>query len=68
MPTATRDLLAALDPLPHRDRTRRLVAWARTAPDRAQVCADLRRHGPYERRLALLAALATRNPRSPPPR
>ncbi|MFG1718591.1 hypothetical protein ACGFLT_19430 [Micromonospora chalcea] len=59
--TATRDLLTALDPLPHRDRARRLVAWARTAPDRAQVCADLRRHGPYERRLALLAALATRD-------
>ncbi|MEV4269209.1 hypothetical protein [Micromonospora aurantiaca (nom. illeg.)] len=59
--TATRDLLTVLDPLSHRDRTRRLVAWARTAPDRAQVCADLRRHGPYERRLALLAALASRD-------
>ncbi|MEU1808828.1 hypothetical protein [Micromonospora aurantiaca (nom. illeg.)] len=34
MLTATRDLLTALDPLSHRDRTRRLVAWARTAPDR----------------------------------
>ncbi|MDW3847051.1 hypothetical protein NMK34_10595 [Micromonospora sp. BRA006-A] len=59
--TPTRDLLTALDPLSHPDRTRRLVAWARTAPDRAQVCADLRRHDSYERRLALLAALATRD-------
>ncbi|MFG1715215.1 hypothetical protein [Micromonospora sp. NPDC049203] len=58
---ATRALLTSLDPLSHRDRTRRLVAWARTAPDRAQVCADLRRQGPYERRLALLAALATQD-------
>ncbi|MCT2281509.1 hypothetical protein M3G91_28290, partial [Micromonospora chalcea] len=59
--TATRALLSSLDPLPHRERTRRLVTWARTADDRAQVCADLRAHGPYERRLALLAATATRD-------
>ncbi|MFE9873202.1 hypothetical protein ACFYON_21470 [Micromonospora sp. NPDC005686] len=58
---ATRALLTSLDPLSHRDRTRRLVAWARTAPDRAQVCADLRERGTYERRLALLAALATQD-------
>ncbi|MBQ1046296.1 hypothetical protein KBX03_27740 [Micromonospora sp. C72] len=59
--TATRALLSSLDPLSHRERTRRLVAWARTAPDRRQVCADLRAQGPYERRLALLAATVTRD-------
>src|SRR5688572_10316534 len=58
---ATRDLLTSLEPLPHRERTRRLAGWARSAPDRAEVCADLRAHGSYERRLALLAALATRD-------
>jgi hypothetical protein len=55
----TRDLLASLEPLSYRGRMNRLVAWARAAPDRVQVCADLRAHGSYERRLALVAALAT---------
>lgn len=53
---ATRALLTSLEPLSYRERMRRLAAWARTAPDRAQVCADLRTRGPYERRLALAAA------------
>ncbi|MGC4897263.1 hypothetical protein [Micromonospora sp. DT31] len=61
MLTATRALLTSLDPLSHRERTRRLVAWALTAPDRQRVCADLRALGAYERRLALLADLATRD-------
>ena len=34
------------------------MAWARSSPDRAEVCADLRTGGPYERSLALTAALA----------
>ncbi|WP_229075839.1 hypothetical protein [Actinoplanes sp. DH11] len=58
---ATRDLLTLLDPLPYRRRLHRLAQWASTAPDRAAVCADLREQGPYERRLALLAALVTRD-------
>jgi hypothetical protein len=55
----TRDLLASLEPLTHRGRMNRLVVWARAAPDRVQVCADLRAQGSYERRLALVAAMAT---------
>jgi hypothetical protein len=55
---ATRDLLASLEPLTHRGRMNRLAAWARVAPDRVQVCADLRGQGPYERKLALVAAMA----------
>ncbi|GIE78190.1 hypothetical protein Aph02nite_41400 [Actinoplanes philippinensis] len=54
---ATRDLLASLDPLSYRMRMTRLAEWARSAPDRARVCADLREQGPYERRLALVAAM-----------
>ncbi|WP_245730471.1 hypothetical protein [Micromonospora pallida] len=61
MLAATRSLLTSLDPLPYRKRTNRLAEWACTAPDRAQVCADLREQGPYERRLALVAALVTRD-------
>ncbi|GAA3763422.1 hypothetical protein [Micromonospora maritima] len=61
VPSAARNLLTSLDPLPHRDRTRRLAEWARTAPDREQVCADLRHGGPYERRLALIAAMVARD-------
>ncbi|GLW33075.1 hypothetical protein [Actinoplanes regularis] len=57
MPTTTGDLLAALDPLPYQRRMRHLAAWARTAPDRAEVCAELRAGGGYERQLALVAAL-----------
>ncbi|SBT40718.1 hypothetical protein GA0070621_1035 [Micromonospora narathiwatensis] len=53
---ATGSLLTSLDPLPYRKRMNRLAEWARTAPDRAQVCADLREQGPYERHLALVAA------------
>ncbi|MBO4205894.1 hypothetical protein [Micromonospora echinofusca] len=55
----TRNLLTSLDPLPYRERMRRLADWARTAPDHAQVCADLRAQGPYERQLALVAAMVT---------
>ncbi|MFC4145123.1 hypothetical protein ACFO0M_02535 [Micromonospora mangrovi] len=58
---ATRTLLTSLDPLPYRERMRRLAAWARTAPDRAQVCADLRDQGSYQRHLALVAAQVTRD-------
>ncbi|MFC7546932.1 hypothetical protein [Plantactinospora sp. GCM10030261] len=61
MITATRSLLASLAPLPYRMRMDRLGQWARTAPDRARVCADLREHGPYERQLALIAALVARD-------
>ncbi|MTK03472.1 hypothetical protein FF096_15780 [Micromonospora sp. CP22] len=61
MLTATRRLLASLDPLPYPVRMRRLVEWARTAPDRVQVCRNLREQGPYERHLALVAAMATRD-------
>ncbi|QLQ34944.2 hypothetical protein [Micromonospora robiginosa] len=40
---------------------RRLADWARTAPDRARVCADLRDQGAYERHLALVAAMVVRD-------
>ncbi|MEV4481435.1 hypothetical protein [Micromonospora coxensis] len=58
---ATRTLLTSLDPLPYRGRMNRLTAWARTAPDRARVCADLRQQGPYQRHLALVAAMVARD-------
>ncbi|MGC3862386.1 hypothetical protein ACPSM1_19635 [Micromonospora chersina] len=58
---ATRTLLASLDPLPYPKRMNRLAEWARTAPDRAQVCADLRQQGPYERHLALVAAMVAQD-------
>ncbi|TDC73280.1 hypothetical protein E1193_25835 [Micromonospora sp. KC606] len=54
---ATRTLLTSLDPLPYRTRMNRLAQWARTASDRVQVCAELREQGPYERHLALVAAM-----------
>ncbi|MEU7574603.1 hypothetical protein [Micromonospora sp. NPDC049240] len=59
--TATRALLTSLDPLPHRARMRHLADWARTAPDRARVCADLRGRDAYSRRLALIAAMVVRD-------
>ncbi|WP_255657527.1 hypothetical protein [Actinoplanes sp. L3-i22] len=49
-------LLESLDPLPYRKRMRHLAAWARTAPDRAEVCAELRAGDAYQRHLALVAA------------
>ncbi len=55
--TATRGLLASLDPLSYRERMNRLAEWARIAPDRARVCTDLREQGLYERHLALVAAM-----------
>ena len=58
---ATRTLLDSLDPLPYRKRMNRLAEWAQTAPDRAPVCADLREQGPYERHLALVAAMVARD-------
>ncbi|WP_422774006.1 hypothetical protein ACN28C_14630 [Plantactinospora sp. WMMC1484] len=58
---ATRALLTSLDPLPYRERMHRLAEWARVSPDRAEVCADLRERGPYERHLALVAALVARD-------
>ncbi|SIR29385.1 hypothetical protein [Micromonospora avicenniae] len=61
MLAATRALLASLDPLPYRKRMNRLAEWARTVPDRAQVCVDLREQGPYERHLALIAAMVARD-------
>ncbi|MEV0213200.1 hypothetical protein [Micromonospora sp. NPDC050695] len=59
--TATRSLLTSLDPLPYPVRMKRLVEWVRTAPDRVQICRDLREQGPYERHLALVAAMVTRD-------
>ncbi|MBU2664956.1 hypothetical protein KOI35_15745 [Actinoplanes bogorensis] len=56
MLSATGDLLASLDPFPYGVRIARVMAWARSSPDRAEVCADLRTGGPYERSLALAAA------------
>ncbi|MDG4824410.1 hypothetical protein O7635_21375 [Asanoa sp. WMMD1127] len=58
---ATRDLLAALDPLPHPRRMGQLASWAAAASDRAEVCADLRAGGTYERHLALVAAMVARD-------
>ena len=57
----THTLLASLDPLSYRERMRRLAQWARSAPDRAEVCADLREQSPYERHLALFAAIVARD-------
>ncbi|SCF21777.1 hypothetical protein GA0070558_15520 [Micromonospora haikouensis] len=53
----TRTLLTSLDPLPYGTRMNRLAQWARTTSDRVQVCAELREQGPYERHLALVAAM-----------
>ena len=61
MLAATQTLLTSLDQLPYRERMNRLAEWARTAPDRAEVCADLRGHGGYERHLALVAAMVVRD-------
>ncbi|MFG1834066.1 hypothetical protein [Micromonospora chersina] len=61
MLAATRTLLASLDPLPYPKRMNHLAEWARTAPDRAQVCADLRQHSPYERHLALVGAMVAQD-------
>ncbi|GAA4259390.1 hypothetical protein GCM10022255_083800 [Dactylosporangium darangshiense] len=58
---ATRALLTSLEPLPYRERRRRFTQWARTAPDRDQVCVELREQGPYERHLALVAAMVVRD-------
>lgn len=58
---ATRALLMSLDPLPYRARVGRLTEWARIAADRAEVCADLREQGLYERHLALVAAMVVRD-------
>jgi hypothetical protein len=58
---ATRTLLMSLDPLPHRRRMNHLAQWARSAPDRAEVCGDLRGQGSYERHLALVAAMVARD-------
>ncbi|MFF5078328.1 hypothetical protein ACFY36_14860 [Actinoplanes sp. NPDC000266] len=61
MLTATQDLLTSLEPLPHGVRMKRLAAWARSAPDRAEVCAELGGGESYERHLALVAALVVRD-------
>ncbi|WNM38851.1 hypothetical protein RMN56_27565 [Micromonospora halotolerans] len=61
VPAATRTLLTSLDPLPHRERMNRIASWARTSADRARVCADLREQGPYERHLALVAAMVAQD-------
>ncbi|MBB4750710.1 hypothetical protein [Actinoplanes lobatus] len=58
---ATRELLAVLEPLPYRKRLHHVAAWAKTAPERAAVCADLRAGGQYERHLALIAAMSSRD-------
>lgn len=59
--STTRALLTSLEPLPYRERMKRLAQWAGSAPERAQVCADLRGQGAYERRLALVAAMVARD-------
>src|SRR4051794_38686791 len=59
---ATRNLLTSLDPLPYRERMRHLRQWARSAGERAEVCADLRGRGGYERHLALVAAAIVQDP------
>ncbi|MEV6346217.1 hypothetical protein [Actinoplanes sp. NPDC051851] len=59
MLAATRALLTSLDPLPHRERMSRLADWARSAPDRAGICADLRSGNDDERYLALVASMIT---------
>ena len=61
MLAATRHLLTSLDPLPYRKRINRLAEWACDAPDRVQVCADLREQGPYERHIALVVATIGRD-------
>ncbi|MCY1139251.1 hypothetical protein OWR29_14725 [Actinoplanes sp. Pm04-4] len=55
------ELLTSLDPLPYRERMRFLAAWARTAPDRAEVCARLVTGSAYERQLALVASMVARD-------
>ncbi|SDT41915.1 hypothetical protein [Actinoplanes derwentensis] len=55
----TAELLAVLDPLSFRQRLSHVAVWARTAANRAEVTAELRAGGPYERRLALVAAITT---------
>ncbi|XVV08548.1 hypothetical protein ACQP2X_27285 [Actinoplanes sp. CA-131856] len=61
MLTATQELLTSLEPLPHGVRMKRLAEWARSAPDRAAVCAELSVGDGYERHLALVAALVVRD-------
>ncbi|MEU4428977.1 hypothetical protein AB0F81_50925, partial [Actinoplanes sp. NPDC024001] len=51
-----------LDALPFGQRLAEVARWARSSPDRARVCADLRGRGPYERFLALHAALVAGAP------
>ena len=56
---STAALLAQLDPLPYRNRMTTLAGWARGADDHTRVLAGLRAGGPYERFLALTAAMVT---------
>lgn len=61
--TATAELIAALEPLPHRDRLRLAATTARelaAAGELEPVLAELEDAGRYGRRLAALAAFATR--------
>ncbi|WP_250008703.1 hypothetical protein [Actinoplanes sp. M2I2] len=58
---AVEELLTALDPLPYHQRMRHVAAWARTAPDRAEVCAELLARGDHGRRLALVAAMVAQD-------
>jgi hypothetical protein len=58
VPTPTAELLASLDPLSYSERMAGIARWARTTADRAPVYADLRAAGPYERSLALTAAVS----------
>ncbi|MBZ4320951.1 hypothetical protein JNW98_16515, partial [Streptomyces sp. SCA2-4] len=65
LPTAD-ELLAALDPLPHHRRLRRLARSVPVLVERGTLAAvldDLDRRGDYERRLAALAALVGRQER-----
>ncbi|MGX7671334.1 hypothetical protein [Plantactinospora sp. DSM 117369] len=58
---STRELLTSLDSLPYRQRLRHVAGWARESADRAEVCADLRGLGAYERHLALVASMVVRD-------
>ncbi|WP_067498696.1 hypothetical protein [Actinoplanes sp. TFC3] len=61
MLAATQNLLSALDPLSYPARMRHLAAWAKSDTHAAFVGAELREQGPYERGLALVIAMATRD-------
>ncbi|WP_415949030.1 hypothetical protein [Streptomyces sp. KLOTTS4A1] len=63
MPSTADELLADLEPLPHTQRPRQLALTARSLAESGELpdlLAELDARGPYERRLAALAALSGR--------